>query len=62
MDKVEIEFNKSHDRAALAFTLELINQLDDYVLIRDICRYLQVYVETQEEVQHFNKKCEGYID
>ena len=62
MDKIEIELDRNSGLTALEFTLELMKQLDNYVLVRDISRYLQVYVESEEELERFNKKREGYID
>lgn len=61
MSKIEIELNSSHDMAALEFTLDLVKQLDNYILVRDVSRYLQVYVESEEEIERYNKKREGYI-
>ena len=61
MDKIEIELDRNSGLTALEFTLELMKQLDNYVLVRDISRYLQVYVESEEELERYNKKREGYI-
>ena len=61
MSKIKIELNSSHDMAALEFTLDLVKQLDNYILVRDVSRYLQVYVESEEEIERYNKKREGYI-
>ena len=62
MSKIEIELDRNGGLTALEFTLDLVKQLDNYVLVRDVSRYLQVYVESEEEIERYNKKREGYID
>ena len=62
VSKIEIELDRNSGLTALEFTLDLVKQLDNYVLVRDVSRYLQVYIESEEEIERYNKKREGYID